>query len=273
MTEPSFIDALGTVVERYAANARAELDARWAEWPLDLSRTHIHEVIAGLLARQVSLAVQIASAPSIWNPHAAPVLLRAMTELIITLAWILEKPDDRAKMYIHYGLGQMKLDLERRKSQLDLDNPDPAQQRVIEMSEAWIEQQRWPFLTEVNLGSWSEISVRKMAQDTGLEDLYNYPYQMFSAAAHSMWHHVERLNLQPCHSPLHRYHRVPADPDVSPDFSFLDLAAKYLAEAFAIFDNKLNVNVNTPSAYELLSADIDELLKRDNHGSAPPAEA
>lgn len=272
MTEPSFLDALGAVVERYAANARAELDARWAEWPLDLSRTHIHEVIAGLLGRQVSLAVQVASAPSIWNPHAAPVLLRAMTEVIITIAWILEKPDDRAKMYIHYGLGQVKLDLERRKSQLDPDNPDPAQQQEVDVREAWVEQQRWPFLTEVNLGSWSEISVRKMAQDTGLEDLYNYPYQMFSAAAHSMWHHVERFNLQPCHSPLHRYHRVPADLDVSPDYSFLDLAAKNLADAFAIFDEKCSVNVNAPSAYELLSSDVDELCRED-HVSAPPAEA
>lgn len=109
------MDELADVLDRYIQNARGELNARWAEWPLDLSRTHIHEVVGGLLARQVSLAVNVAGAPSVWNHHAAPVLLRAMTDVVISLAWILEKPDERSRQYIEYGLGQVKLDIERRK--------------------------------------------------------------------------------------------------------------------------------------------------------------
>src|ERR1043166_8468855 len=208
-----FMEMLRDALENFVENARGELEARWTEWPLDLSRTHIHEVVGGLLARQVSLAVNFASSPAIWNPHIAPVVLRAMTDLVISLAWILEKPDERSKQYIEYGLGQIKLDVERRRSELHPENPNEDELKIIEASEAWLEGQRWPFLTEVNLGSWSEVSTRKMAEETGLLDFYNYTYQLFSASAHSMWQHVGRLNLRHCQSPLHRYHRVPFDPD------------------------------------------------------------
>jgi hypothetical protein len=272
MPASSFMDELAEILERYIRNARAELDARWAEWPLDLSRTHIHEVVGGLLARQVSLAVNVAAAPPVWNPHAGPVLLRAMTDVVITLAWILEKPDERSKQYIEYGLGQVKLDIERRKADFTVDDLSEAERKIIEVSEAWLQQQRWPFLTEVNLGSWSDVSTRQMAQETGLIDFYNYTYQLFSGAAHSMWQHVGRFNVQPCHSPLHRYHRVPVDPDIPPDFYWLELAAKYLLRAFQIFDDKSGVTVTEPSSYERLGEEVDDLNRR-HENSAQSSEA
>lgn len=270
MTQNKFLDRLAVVVEAFQANARAELDAKWNEWPLDLSRTHVHEVIGGLLARQVSLAGNIASAPSIWNPHVAPVLLRAMADVVITAAWILEEPDERAKRYIYYGLGQMKLEMERRKAELDPLNPDPSALRMIEVSEGWIEQQRWPFLVEVNLGSWTDVSVRDMALKTGLIDFYNYVYQEFSAATHSTWHHVGRLNVDQCQSPLHRYHRVPVDPPISPDITFLLLAGKYLAKLFEIFDAKCQVTTDTSSAFEVLRSDVDALADDDDPDAGEP---
>lgn len=269
MAQNKFLDRLAVVVEAFQANARAELDARWNEWPLDLSRTHVHEVIGGLLARQVSLAGNFASAPSIWNPHVAPVLLRAMADVVITAAWILEEPDERAKRYIYYGLGQMKIEMERRKAKLDLVDPNPVSLRTVEASEEWIEQQRWPFLVEVNLGSWTDVSVREMALKTGLIDFYNDVYQEFSAATHSTWHHVGLLNVEQCQSPLHRYHRVPVDPPILPDIRFLLLAGEYLAKLFEIFDAKCDVRTDVPSAFEALWSDVDALADDDPHASRP----
>jgi hypothetical protein len=256
---PSNRDQLAVIVERFRDNARAELSYRWTEWPLDPSRLPVHEVVGALLARQVSLAVNIASAPSIWNPHAAPVLLRAMTDVVISLGWILKSPDERAEKFILYGLGQLKLENERRKADLDPTNPDADEKRIIETNEAWISQQRYSFLTEVNLGAWSERNTRKMAEEAELLDFYNYAYQPFSAATHSTWHHVGRFNVKYCFNPLHRHHRVPADPDIPIDSIFLYLAGKYLDRAFEVFDTNTGVAPPEESAFDVLITDMNEL--------------
>jgi hypothetical protein len=60
------------------------------------------------------------------------------------------------------------------------------EEELVEVLEAWINRQRWSFLTDVNLGSWSGISTRKMAEEAGCLDFYNYVYAPFSACTHSM---------------------------------------------------------------------------------------
>ena len=117
MTNDDFMQRLAGIIERFQEGARAELEHRWKEWPLDPSKLHVHEVVGGLLSRQVSLATDLASAPSIWTVHTAPVLLRAMADVVITIGWILEQPNERSEQYILYGLGQLKLDTERRKAE------------------------------------------------------------------------------------------------------------------------------------------------------------
>jgi hypothetical protein len=41
----------------------------------------------------------------------APIILRAMVDLYITLSWIFKDPLERSKKYIAYGLGQEKLEI------------------------------------------------------------------------------------------------------------------------------------------------------------------
>ncbi|SRR5260370_12900418 len=121
------VATLWRIAHDFANAARAELDARWRAWTLDLSKTEVHEVVGALLARQVTLARTVISNPGTWTPHAAPVLLRAMADVRISLEWILGSPDERAQRFIEYGLGQMKLEMEHRKAVLDPSDPDPDQ--------------------------------------------------------------------------------------------------------------------------------------------------
>jgi hypothetical protein len=257
MPSEDHIAALWRIARKFAETARAELDARWTAWKLDLADSEVHEVVGALLARQVTLARTIISNPGTWTPHAAPVLLRAMADVRISLDWILGSPNVRATRYIEYGLGQMKLEMEHRKAVVDKDNPDQEQQLLIEYEQAWIDEQRFHFLTTVDLGAWSGITTRAMAEEAGCLEFYNYVYTPFSAATHSMWHHVGRLNVKTCTNPLHRYHRVPCDDEMPLDFTFPHLAAKYLAESFASFDDAMKITVNVPSAYETYSDAID----------------
>ena len=70
-----------------------------------------------------------------WTAHIAPVILRAMVDTHITLAWILKDPPERSRRFIFYGLGQVKLDIEHRKSSLGDREPDPQEKAVVKARE------------------------------------------------------------------------------------------------------------------------------------------
>ena len=83
MKEKIFQAKLQETVEAFVQRARDEFEYRQNKWPTDLRRNG-DEVIGVLLARQVTLAVQLASSLSNWNGHVAPLFLRAMANVLLT---------------------------------------------------------------------------------------------------------------------------------------------------------------------------------------------
>lgn len=268
MTEDPGLDDVYRVMEAFSGRAREELDHRLAKWPLDLSKQDVHEVVGSLLARQVTLASQLAACPPIWNGHIAPLLLRAMADAYITLAWVLKSPSDRSRQFIHYGLGQEKLQLEHRRAAMETREPRQGEREYCDLIEAWINAQRATFLTDVNLGSWSGLSTRAMAEEAGRLDFYNYVYSPFSACTHSMWQHLARYNLHDCGNPLHRFHRMAVLREAPLDPDYLYLAAKYLQKSFATFDDALGITAEIESAFDVLCQGLDRL----GAASSPPGE-
>lgn len=264
MNDESYSKQIEQLLISFIKQARLELEERWKKWTIDISENEIHEVIGALLARQVTLARQMAECPPIWNGHIAPIILRAMADVYISLAWVLKDPLDRSRKFILYGLGQDKLQLEHRKAQIGDRDPTAQEKMMIEATETWINSQRFTFLTEVNIGSWSGIPTRQMAEEADCLDFYNYVYTPFSACAHSMWHHVARYNLRQCINPLHQYHHVPDDPEFSMDPYNFYLAAKYLKKTFSAFDKKFSIKISTQSAYDQLCTGLDKLSDSEN---------
>lgn len=248
-------EALQSIVSDFDENVRVELSERWHAWEKDLSSGEVHEVVGGLLARQATLAIELVGNPACWSAHIAPMLLRAMVDLHINLAWILEEPVERSREFILFGLGQTKLQIEHRKANWG-DESNPSDKEMVEAMESWLNSQRYSFLTDVNVGSWSETSVRQMALETGLSNFYNFVYVPFSANVHSMWHHIAHYNLTHCENPLHRFHRVPVIADARLDPFHAVLAAKYFDRSVCAFDEKLGVSVQVVSSYEKLGGDL-----------------
>jgi hypothetical protein len=251
-------DPLLQLVERFISRVREEVERRLEEWEIDLACEEVHEVVGALLARQATLAHEMAKCPSIWNGHIAPLLLRAMAEVYISLAWILQDRVARSREFILYGLGQAKLQLEHQKEALRArGGENPHEKRLIELREQWINRQRWTFLTDVNLGSWSGSSTRKMAEEAGCLDFYNHVYTPFSACTHSMWQHVGIYNLRECSNPLHKLHSVGAVAEVPLDPEYLYLAAKYLQKMFDTFDEATGIKITGDSAFAMLCRELD----------------
>jgi len=271
--DPIF-DDVEKIVAEFIRNTQEELTARWNAWKPEVAEREYHEVVAALLARQVALAIQIARNPLIWNSDGAPVLLRAMADVFINLAWIFGDPAERARKFVLHGLGQLKLQLEHRKAALAKGPADPREEELIKLAEEWLQSQRLLHLTNVNLGSWAETTTRKMAEEAGCLDFYNHVYIPLSGAAHSMWQHVGRYNMRECRNPLHRPHRAPfiADEGIVP--FFFHAAAKHLRETFALFDEKTGVKVDVPSAYDVLEKRFEEFDDKmdDEPESVPPRQ-
>ena len=77
-------DRLWKFVREYCENARRGFDDRWSQVKIDIYEKHTHEAIGGLLSRQATLSIELAKAPSMWNGHIAPLILRCMTDVYIT---------------------------------------------------------------------------------------------------------------------------------------------------------------------------------------------
>ncbi|WHZ29617.1 MAG: hypothetical protein OJF51_004419 [Nitrospira sp.] len=254
-------DRINEVLDNYIKTVRNDLQALWKRWPLDLTKKEMHEVIGALLARQVSLSTHLAMSPAAWNGHLGSLILRSMTDAHITLAWILKvDPLDRSIKFIEYGLGQAKLQLEHVKKQIEAEGGVVKDNPTVKAFEGWINEQRLADLTEVDVGAWSGLDTRKMAEEAGCIDLYHYAYAPFSASVHNTWHHIAVYNLQFCPNPLHRYHRIPIDRVISPDLDFVYRAARYVEKSFKLFTEKIGIGLEGKSAYQNFCEAMDALV-------------
>lgn len=253
------LQQLKKIIAEYSSRLEIQFSQTWEKLPIDLSINELFETTGALLARQVTLATQFAEAPQIWNSHSAPLFLRAMCDVYISLAWILKEPAKRSKQFIEFGLGQQKLAMEQRRIQVESEGKKIDDDLIYNATEAWLNSQKWTFLTPVNVGSWSEISTRKMAEEAGCLDFYRYSYTPFSAAVHSMWHHVARFNLKPCTNPLHMLHKIPDLPDLGIDPFYFQLTAKYAQKLFKLIESHFNLT-NIPSTRAWLDDEINSVF-------------
>ena len=250
--------AFFSLIRDYVDRVEGSLIPRWQALAVPVTEHLVRDVYAALLSRQVNLATEVARNPGIWNPHSAPLFLRAMADVVITTSWISRAPEERSRRFVLYGLGQLKLHLDHRAVQLEADGLDPEEDPVIQMETAWMNTQRFTFLTDVDLGSFSGISVRKMAEEADCVDFYNYVYTPFSAAAHSSWHHIARFNLDACAEPLHRPHSLPGLFEYGVDVDYLYRAAKYVDKAFRILERATEVSHPEESAFDWLERSLGE---------------
>lgn len=252
-------DPLELFVIIYRNAVRRDLRARLSHWHLDLNEVEAFEVVTALLCRQATLAIEMASSPATWTPHTAPILLRAIADVFISLAWILKDPGLRSKKFVEDGQGAIKLQIAHQKRALetmtDAGEIDQMTQ-MIDLWNDWLASQKMEQFVEVNLGSWSGLNTRQMAEEAGFIDFYNYVYQPFSGVAHSNWAHVSMFNTLHCENPAHRLHRAAAIAEIPADLHWLHLASKYLSKTFGHFDDVVGLKDLPHEAFDHVSAQL-----------------
>lgn len=229
--------------------------------PVDTYKPQLPSVLAGLLARQAILTIRLSQSPPLWDGHVAPLILRPMVEGLVTLKWILLDPYARSAEYISYGLGQVKLQLSKLQKEIEAAEPE-AKAKIIQAAkaqEAWILSQNLIQFLDVNLGSWSGSSIRKMCEEIGEKDLYDWWFVPHSACAHNSWQHVSIWNTNVCKNPLHQEHRLShlANPQITLDY--VHQSAKFFSEFLDDFDNYYSLKIEDRTILEEFEAGLESL--------------
>lgn len=261
----------GIDYEKYAWGI---VDEIWSKLPIDIYADECFSILGALLARQCNLATTLASNYFLWDFRAGPLFLRPMTDAYITAAWILKDPDDRARKFILYGLGQEKLRIEHFKSILDKHEPEDRKMfdKVIEAREGWLNSQHFSFLQHVDIGSWSGISTREMAEQAGCIDLYNFAYTPWSFAAHGTWNHVGTFDAVPSREPLHKYMWQPFNGDFGRHPDVIFNATKYFDKLCRLLVNNFDLQLTVPLPMRWFRARFAELSKEMPQTVEKPAD-
>lgn len=239
----------------------SRLEKRWNEWPINANEVEVHEVVGAIIARQISLAKGFADNAQLWNNDLAPLFLRAMTENYITMHWILHDPLDRVRKFIEYGIGNEKLQVEKRKVILGEQAEDPEKHEMMNSQLQWIDFHRYSFLTTVDIGSWSGISTRQMAIDSGCKDFYDLVYDPFSNCAHNSWNHIGKYNVKISENPMHKFLRLPfVNPGEIESF-YANLSIKYLSMILDSFEEKYFPDSKEESILDIYYSKLDKVFK------------
>ncbi len=231
MTDSDYILACQKIAHVYYEKLEVEHFERISKSDINLTKTQNHEVIHGLLARQITLVSGMVKSLPTWNEHIAPIILRCIIDATITLKYIYLDVDKHVQQFVDFGLGQETLMLKRIKERNLAEDGE-----IINQIEQHINKERKHFLNIINVGSWNFINIRETAIKAQCKELYDFAYSQFSIAAHSSWNFIFPRYLEYCKNPLHKYHRVPVLPELEVNYIFLIMAADHLKQSLSDYD-------------------------------------
>jgi len=180
---------------------------------------HFHETIetTGIDARHdsafglVIFAISILADALSLRPVefvSAKLLLRSIVEAHINLRYLRTK-DDRTiwLQFRNFGNAQAKLALLKY-----LDYKEKPEYIDIEQLYSFANQDLWLEFQEIELGNWAKKTLRDIAVEAQLKDVYDQHYQILSVTAHAHWTGIREANFTVCLNPLHRLHLIPDAP-------------------------------------------------------------
>lgn len=182
------------------------------------------EVVLGQLSRCSRMALRLFATPWMWTGEYSSGVIRTIVEAQIQIEWMAQQPteDDRFEAFQEFGAGKRKLYrslmAERIEKADDAGLEVPEGLRSAEAQFAESGGGRFQeSLREVSLDTTfiKGMTLRAMAIEAGLDDLYRYIFQSSSGVVHGEWWAIEDYAMERCWNPLHRLHWVPCPIEAS----------------------------------------------------------
>jgi hypothetical protein len=168
----------------------------------------ITSVLLGLASRMYRLLVDFMERPSTWSPRTASFFLRPLIETRIVSAWLVLRNDpDLIAAYRAHGIGNLKLLRDHTRNDLG-DSEDEQVRSYLEHLDDRVNFELDEWVQTVNVGAFSNTTIRQMAIDTDLKRLYDLTFAPMSSENHGEWVPVRDYDTTACTEPLHGGHRV-----------------------------------------------------------------
>lgn len=191
------------VLENLEEARRALLD----HWTKSLTTSGLnprHDAVFALGFYSLACLSEICAGPSA-RFIAGRLLVRTLTEIRINLAFLVKKRDETMwARFRSYGSGQAKLALLKYEDAQQRPNLVSAETLKALANEDFFQE-----FVSIDLGSWSGMDLRKMAEQCGVKDDYDRFYGWTSAFVHGQWAAARDSVMATCGNPLHRAHRGP----------------------------------------------------------------
>ena len=165
-------------------------------------------VLFGMASRMYRLLLDFLDRPSSWAPATASFYVRPLVETRIVSAWLAKKDDPTLiAAYREHGLGNLKLLRDHIKADFGED-PDEAPRAFLGYLDDRVNFELDEWAQPVNVGAFSDTTIRKMAIECDLKRIYDLSFVPMSSENHGEWPSVRDSDTTPCHEPLHGGHRI-----------------------------------------------------------------
>ncbi|WP_194243980.1 DUF5677 domain-containing protein [Nonomuraea phyllanthi] len=183
---------------------------------LEMSPAHLYErerqeVHSGLITRAGRDVITALGNRDLWCMEHGAHIIRALVEIRIYIQWMARQDPTIYRAFQEYGAGKAKLyarimdelpaavrrpDFEEAIKGLETlsHNDEVIDYRVVDTRDSFAEGK----------------SIRAMADECGLLDLYRQAYSMASGIAHSEWWSIETHAMERCLNVLHGGHFIPS---------------------------------------------------------------
>jgi hypothetical protein len=210
----------------------------------DLYDPDKHEVLTGLVFRQIEFVRAMIYSPALWHIDTAAGTTRGLIETRIILKWMLTQTPDVFSRFKEYGRGKLKLyKLHAEELRDSLDEPSEALNAQIDRLQELVNGDVWEEFQHISIaGNFASVDTRRMADQVGLLEDYRLIFSPASAAVHGEWGPISQHTLTRCRNPLHRGHRIPqASSGKEIDAFNVDFALKLLSNLINDYHTALGV--------------------------------
>lgn len=201
----------GANLRRFAMDLLASYLEALETSPSDLYGHERQEVVSGLVARAGRDVIVALGAPDLWCLEHGAHIARMLVETRVYIQWMARQDPAIYRAFQDYGAGKAKLyarildELPPAARRPDFEDSIAEFQKLSRNSKI-LDQRAVDTRDTFADGK----SVRAMAEECGLIDLYRQVYYMTSGVTHSEWWSIETHAMERCLNVLHAGHLIPS---------------------------------------------------------------
>ncbi len=169
------------------------------------------EVHSGLVARAGRDVITALGAPDLWCMEHGAHIIRALVEVRIYLQWMAQQDPSIYRAFQAYGAGKAKLYAQIMDELSEEARRPDFEEAIKDLKKLSRNDEVLDYRVVDTRDSFADgKSIREMAKECGLIDLYRQAYYMASGVAHSEWWSIETHAMERCLNVLHGGHLIPS---------------------------------------------------------------